>query len=592
MARPISNEERRLLIETFQSTQDAALSCKKVGVSNSTLRRYWKRYVVGGWASVLEDPASVSRKDDELGSLEFRDLEFVQLYSIDLYHLVSERERSTLFELRGTPGWLQAVSEKTAATPSLAGAVGLPRFDAAAYRAADRAEKLTIADSYLADRAPLVWSPEQSANIGQLSVRLTQIRLHEAGVLTCRIVCTEVDIDDATDRLWRVDDLVSELRRNRSELLNYFSEVVRLFARQWNALDIAPTLDIPPDESLWRRLAPYEILLFDYECSDGRVRSIKSLRDSENSHYLRQLVGLTRMARRIAWPTYSHAFATAFVSQDLGNRDNELWLVYEERLLRHFPQRRDSVAQLWLTDAFLAIEILLALRTALELVIFWSHRQLVAVRNDVSAMGSVAGDQLVSLVERIRKSVAEIYYLLSTVSDPFEIERGIAHGFFRKLVNAFVVAKRIDRLADDARRSLEEIHQTNQMLQNAVYSELNLELQRLRARQVALDLQQRSAADDEAHNFNRTGITIGVAAAIIGLAELVGDDAARAFIMWIMPISGLVPMDPQPLAAVFWTRVLLITSGGGLLWAAGVSVVRRAGSNRRTRNGEESVRGA
>ena len=406
--------------------------------------------------------------------ISFFDLELYFIFSIDLSSLIDRRYEDVLNSLRGKRSWLLNIRDMfyTSKHPML---FKNPECDTSQYIKSARLEKFTISELFLQENSPLRFNIGKPIRIGGFIISECSVRFHQDGVLTVRFHLKQIRKHAKFD-FFDVDGFVSTMQPIRRKIEQKAVEMICAFCEDWNRVSNEVVLEIASKSTLKNSLHKYEIILFDYSTSSGHKIPIKNMYNKDKLDLLRQLVGFARMSRPFAWKSYSFKFMSEFVRNDVGNREDELWLVYYERLVRYIPQRKDQSVVLWLEDALLGIEILLAKKAVLEYVTSWSRAELLLLRQNVQFLVDKKF-MLQKAISEANKLIANLYCLLSTVLDPLSLERNITHEFYLTLIRSVVKHLRIDRLTETAKSTFGDLNQTSQLIKSLGDTVANLRLQ-------------------------------------------------------------------------------------------------------------------
>lgn len=154
---------------------------------------------------------------------------------------------------------------------------------------------------------------------------------------------------------------------------------------------------------------------------------------AESLDCARQMAALSRMARTEP-DLFDPEKLQAFRDADIGNREDELWIVNANRMLRSNPDRGDDNVAHFYEDVLCLVELALQQLAVLEYVDSWLHSARAKFREQL--MSSRAHDSDVGHI------LIDFEQMLDLIEQPGGLAAGIRHAFFRQLA---------DRLADELR---------------------------------------------------------------------------------------------------------------------------------------------
>jgi hypothetical protein len=184
-------------------------------------------------------------------------------------------------------------------------------------------------------------------------------------------------------------------------------------------------------------IASYECVDIDFLALDDGGSQVslpaKSL-IAESLDCARQLAALSRMSRTEP-DLFDRERLQAFRDADIGNREDELWIINSNRMLRSNPDRRDDHVAHFYEDVLCLVELALQQLAVLEYIDDWLHdarakfrRQLMSSKSHDSDVGHILID-----FERV----------LDLIEQPGGLTAGIRHAFFRQLADRLMHELRI-----------------------------------------------------------------------------------------------------------------------------------------------------
>jgi hypothetical protein len=193
----------------------------------------------------------------------------------------------------------------------------------------------------------------------------------------------------------------------------------------------------PDPNRLDTYIASYECLDIDFTATDehGAPVNLPAKRlITESLDSARQLAALSRMSR-IEPDLYDPVKLQKFKDADIGNREDELWIVNSNRMLRSNPDRENRHLIHFYEDILCLVELALQQLAVLGYVDAWLHeargqfrRQLMSSKSDDADVGRILID-----FERV----------LDLIEQPGGLTAGIRHAFFRQVADRLVQELRI-----------------------------------------------------------------------------------------------------------------------------------------------------
>ncbi len=315
------------------------------------------------------------------------------------------------------------------AIPTIAGAfasasgLGPPRPAEGHLASPDRIERVTIPAATLAKAAPLrVRGFEDVERSGCFDVGCTSVDFFRTGVVG---IAFSMRLDDACEGRLKTEALLEELRAARECVEIEAEQLLRQVATL-----LSDALNVPVASSpLADHCEVFEVIDFAQSTASGVTAPGEVLRDG-SAEAKRELAGFLRMSRPGVWTRYSDDVVERIRSSDLGNREDDFWLVMGRRLFRYHPDARSDVAG-WFEDLILATSISLAQIAALE-------RQAELLRQEVPELLLPATLELAKVddIAEDARHLALVESLVSRVSDAGFVGRGVGHSFFREVLEA------------------------------------------------------------------------------------------------------------------------------------------------------------
>lgn len=186
-----------------------------------------------------------------------------------------------------------------------------------------------------------------------------------------------------------------------------------------------------------------DTFIASYECIDitfvalddqGTVLELPAKRlMAESLDCARQMAALSRMTRTEP-DLFDAEKLQAFRHADIGNREDELWIINANRMLRSNPDRSDHNVIHFYEDVLCLVELALQQLAVLEYVDSWLHSARAKFREQLMSSRSHDSD--------VGHILIDFEQMLDLIEQPGGLAAGIRHTFFRQLA---------DRLADELR---------------------------------------------------------------------------------------------------------------------------------------------
>jgi hypothetical protein len=218
----------------------------------------------------------------------------------------------------------------------------------------------------------------------------------------------------------------------------------------------------------------YEIIDFDYHIAPGnRFMTISEIFSSTNIDLLKQLAGLSRMS-----PSHRHYASTAlsnFKYANISNRDDELWVINEERLLRYHPESKKNIyIDSFFEDVRLSFEILLQQEVNLEYLSAWINKKKSELRIMLSEHYS--SNKSVGDIE-IQTVWAEIANMSDIFCDQFIIQRNVKHSFYNSVLRKAFEVLSIESIIKQTKDSFNDLFANYSIYSSQKSANLSLDLE-------------------------------------------------------------------------------------------------------------------
>lgn len=380
--------------------------------------------------------------------LEVTRFELSHIFGIDLGHVIGHSEMEFNL-LRGTPGWLNDLKVRF----DKAGTYGfeIPYFDESEYSKTDRVGRNTFSPYFAFNLMPLSFELSNPTLIKEkfFSCLIKNFRVGPKGSLSIRI-----DTTLNNNKPVSVDSLIDLYFRYRVSLKNRLHTHINNFIKCWNAhINEFQLAEVTFDE-IESYVHHYEVIDFDYRIMPGnQSMSMVEIFEHPETQILKQLAGLSRMSP--TYNNYADSKLISFKDNDISNRDDELWVINLERLLRYHPESKKNIyVDSFFTDVKLGFEIILQQEISLEYLSAWINKKRAELRIKLST--KLLGDKSVNEKE-IQSILGEITNLSDIFSSQFIIQRNIKHSFYNAVfLRAFEVLS-IEKIIKQTKESFNDL---------------------------------------------------------------------------------------------------------------------------------------
>ncbi len=193
----------------------------------------------------------------------------------------------------------------------------------------------------------------------------------------------------------------------------------------------------PDPNRLDTYIASYECLDIDFTAVDeqGEPLPLPAKRlVAESLDAARQLAALSRMSR-IEPDLYDPLKLQKFKDADIGNREDELWIVNSNRMVRSNPDRKNRHIIHFYEDVLCLVELGLQQLAVLEYVDAWLHEARGQFRRQLMSSKSHDAD--------VGRILIDFERVLDLIEQPGGLTAGIRHAFFRQVADRLVQELRI-----------------------------------------------------------------------------------------------------------------------------------------------------
>ncbi len=192
----------------------------------------------------------------------------------------------------------------------------------------------------------------------------------------------------------------------------------------------------------------FEILDFDHNL-ELPINTIFT-NDKENAKQLARLLRMTKSS----YSSFDDKKVEKLKELNLGSRNDELWIINEDRLVRHHPE--DNIyLKAFLSDIILGIEILTQYESNLLYLNHWVVDKRAELRNILSEQKDKK--QLENTLSEIWLDAIHIY---DNTLEQYTRQRNIHHSFYNKVIKEGIKYQRLDEYSKQVKNEFKELFDT------------------------------------------------------------------------------------------------------------------------------------
>lgn len=278
--------------------------------------------------------------------------------------------------------------------------------------------------------------------------RPAALHLSGNGAMTLR---HEVEFDSPADGSLDAAGAIREYHTLIRELRNDVGIRASKFAQLWSELHPDIPLSFPHDGGLGEESLLYESIDMDFDICDevgAHLRQpIKTVIHKDHVDVVRQLAAISRMSS-IEPQHYDAGRLARFREADIGNREDELWLVNPNRMMRSHPDWGNPTNRSFYEDSLLLCEILLQQKASLQYVDQWLRESKGMLRKHSYTLDSESGARGISDV------VLGVERVTDQLADPTQLLLGIRNPFFRDLAQTLAAEMQVIGASERAFQSV------------------------------------------------------------------------------------------------------------------------------------------
>jgi hypothetical protein len=301
-----------------------------------------------------------------------------------------------------------------------------PEFTESEYGKTDRAPRNTFAKRHAKRLLPLAIKLVKSNifNERNISFFTDSIRISPQGAISIRIIfelhgkislSAKDTIDNYNHMLIKIPELLKKLIKN--------------FIEFWNNTEIPVKLVPPNTELLNEILYSYEIIDFDFLLKNGNeeleVKSIKNIYVDQDIFPLCELSAVAKMSPSSV-EILNDARLHEFIKTDIGGRDDELWSVSRDRMIRRHPDRHSIYNQAFFDDIKTATEILISQQATFDFLEEWVSRRRKLVVNKMLQYKNLTELEK----DDLKNLFGEVMNVTQLLTEPVMLQKNVRHTFY------------------------------------------------------------------------------------------------------------------------------------------------------------------
>jgi hypothetical protein len=346
------------------------------------------------------------------------------IFALDIGYLFEDPWSSDLITERTSDEWLTNLNRQLINWDRFG--FSRPEFTESKYGKTDRAPRNTFAKRHAKRLLPLAIKLEKPDKFTQknISFYTDSIQISPQGAVSIRVIfepqgrislSAQETIDDYNHMLIKVPGLLKTRLKN--------------FTDFWNNTEIQIKLVPPSSELLNEVLYSYEIIDFDFclksDNQELEVSSVKSLYIDEDIFPVCELFAIAKMS-----PASVNALNDTrlheFIETDIGGRDDELWAINRDRMIRRHPDRHSIYNKAFFSDIKTASEILVGQQATFDFLEEWVRRQRKLVVDQMLQYKDLTEHEK----DDFQKQFGEVMSVTQLLTEPILLHKNVRHAFY------------------------------------------------------------------------------------------------------------------------------------------------------------------
>ena len=382
----------------------------------------------------------------EAKELRLNRIDMKTIFGFDLGNLLKNTDHEKFFNsLRGSDEWLKNIVEVINGQQQYG--FESPYFAFSAYANTDRCERSTFSTYYRKNLMPLTFNiidKEHLSLENNIKVEFKTIRIGINGAIT---LISELSYNNGNGLT--CDTFINDYYTKFSSIIkNKACEKICEFAKILNSVfkkdsKFKKVLEFGiENDKLKQYIYSYDVIDFDYTISDEK--NIHDLLNGDDDDLFKQLVRISRASLDNYKNHNPVRIKKKFLDDNIGHRKDELWLINEVRIVRHFPKKdSNETKKRFFEDVILGCEIFIQYKVAFLYINQWVITKWPKIKNGLTA--KELGEP--------KTLIFEIFNFINIFSDDFYVQMSINHRFFSEIMEKLI--KKLDlKLILDSNRYL------------------------------------------------------------------------------------------------------------------------------------------
>ncbi len=273
-----------------------------------------------------------------------------------------------------------------------------------------------------------------------------------------------------------VDEIIVALRIQREKIQIALSKCLERFVYHWNTVFEDAKIEFDGPRSISVR-EQFEYLDVDINDTHDSEINIEQWLVNDEVDLLREVAGFSRMSHVYTRESFSRKFLDSFFSNDISNRENELWLIFQERFVRYYPEREKPEAAHLNMVVPLLIEQLLATKATYRQQISSLKQLAVDLPYSNARKRRKSGDWDLAASQELRTLLAEESLRLNRLQFPSDLAYYANTEHTYKLIRKLEETFQIDLLADALKAEQNKLSSTIDAVSERAYHGQNMRLQ-------------------------------------------------------------------------------------------------------------------
>ena len=363
-----------------------------------------------------------------MNELVLNRIELQTIFGFDLGHLLNDEHENTFNSLRGNKKWLEKI-EREIKLPQQYG-FSLPQFVSSSYARTDRRERSTFSIYYNKTLMPLsfpILNDEPLFLSENISVKFQTIKIGINGSITLTSWLSYNGQGLSCDTFINIYNTnLSRIKENAYSIIKRFIEMLNLYKPTNLSFNQISFTEF--DQFIYC----FDVLDFDYSINKNKKIDIYDLCEDED--LLKQLTRIFRMSLN-NYQNTDVSRIRRLLDDNIGYRRDELWLINENRIVRHYPEAKaDNYKELFFKDVILGCEIFIQYKVALLYLNQWVITKYSRIKEAINSNKRSASENL----NELEDIIFEMTNFINIFSDDFYVQMNIDNSFFNEIIEHLI----------------------------------------------------------------------------------------------------------------------------------------------------------